>query len=70
MAMPDDRARLLHIIDQLQAELEDVLRAMAPIVARYHTALVTEGRSAPDAMTLALDMQRQILAEYILASSD
>lgn len=68
--MPDDRARLLHIIDQLQAELEEVLRAMAPIVARYHTALVSEGTSAPDAMTLALDMQKQMLAEYILSSGD
>jgi hypothetical protein len=65
--MADRRALLTHIIDQLQAELESVLRDMAPLVAAYHTALVKQGKTAPEAITLALDAQRQILADYIMA---
>lgn len=63
----DRRIALTHTIDQLGAELEGVLRDMAPMVARYHTALLHEGKSASEAITLALDMQRQLLADYILA---
>ena len=65
--MTDSRPLLTHLLDQIGAEMEQVLRDTAPIVAGYHVELVRQGVRAPEAITLALDMQRQLIADYILA---
>ena len=65
-----NRPILVHLLDQIGAEMEQVLRDTAPLVAGYHTALLREGKTGPEAITLALDMQRQLVAEYILVIRD
>lgn len=68
--MADNRARMAHLLDQIGAEMEGVLRDMAPLVARYHGQLMNEGTPPHAAIQLALDAQRQLIADYIAACKD
>lgn len=65
--MADNRAKMAHLLDQIGAEMEGVLRDMAPLVSRYHTQLMDEGTHPHTAIQLALDAQRQLIADYIIA---
>jgi hypothetical protein len=63
--MHNDAARLRHLLDQLGAEMEQVLRDMAPIVAGYFMSLTQAGMPPREALEIALDAQRQMLASFI-----
>lgn len=68
--MADQPARLTHLLDQTHAALEDVLRSMAPVVAGYYAALVQSGMPPQQAVKLALDAQRQQLAQYHMTDEE
>ena len=67
IAPMDQHARLLHLLERAEATTRDFLVETAPMVAKYHAALIAEGMAPPDALAAAIDAQRQLLAGFMAA---
>lgn len=67
---PGQHARLIHLLEQVEATTRDFLIETAPMVAAYHASLMRSGMSAPDALAMALDAQRQLLSGFMSAELD
>jgi hypothetical protein len=68
--MADQRARLTHLLEQAEATTREFLVETAPLVACYHAALIAQGMKPDEALALALDSQRQLLARFMAAELD
>jgi hypothetical protein len=55
--MPDEHARLLHLLEQAEGVLADI----TPSLAGYYARLVDAGIPAPQAIVLVRDVQRRYL---------
>ena len=55
--MPDDRARLTHLLDQASGVLSEI----APQLAAYYQRLVAEGIPPPQAIQLVRDVQSRMI---------
>ncbi len=58
--MPDDRARLVHLLEQAEGILADI----TPSLARYYQRLVGEGVPPAQAIVLVKDVQRRYLGIF------
>lgn len=69
--MTDDAARrvlMVHLLEQAEATTREFLVETAPMVAAYHASLIRSGVNPADALALALDSQRQLLAQFMAAN--